>query len=385
MKSAAMVLVVLLAACHPTSPPTPTTSTSSRAVESAPPSTGLRYLGGPADSRFARVSEPRELSFPRDHGSHDEFRSEWWYFTGNLDSADGRHFGFELTFFRVGLAAASTEPRASAWATKQVWMANFTITDVRGGRFLSAERFARGALGLAGATAPPFRVWLDDWSVTGDADARSAELALRAKDERFAISLALEAAAPVAAHGDRGFDAKGPEPGNASFYYSFPRLSARGSIELDGTSVDVAGTAWMDREWSTSALSAGVLGWAWFGLQLSDGRELMFYRLRQADGTANRYSSGSLIERDGTITRLGVDDVESQPIAYWTSERTHRTYPLAWRIAIPTQGLTLSVQPYLEDQEIDRAVRYWEGAVRVTGSARGAQIDGQGYLELAGY
>jgi len=385
MKSAAMVLVVLLAACQPTSPPTPTTSTSSRAVESAPPSTGLRYLGGPADSRFARVSEPRELSFPRDHGSHDEFRSEWRAPAANLDSADGRHFGFELTFFRVGLAAASTEPRASAWATKQVWMANFTITDVRGGRFLSAERFARGALGLAGATAPPFRVWLDDWSVTGDADARSAELALRAKDERFAISLALEAAAPVAAHGDRGFDAKGPEPGNASFYYSFPRLSARGSIELDGTSVDVAGTAWMDREWSTSALSAGVLGWAWFGLQLSDGRELMFYRLRQADGTANRYSSGSLIERDGTITRLGVDDVESQPIAYWTSERTHRTYPLAWRIAIPTQGLTLSVQPYLEDQEIDRAVRYWEGAVRVTGSARGAQIDGQGYLELAGY
>jgi len=385
MKYAAIVLLVLLAACQPTSPPTPKTSTSSRAIESAPASTGLRYLGGPADSHFQRVSEPRELSFPRDHGSHDEFRSEWWYFTGNLDSADGRHFGFELTFFRVGLAAASTEPRASAWATKQVWMANFTITDVRSGRFLSAERFARGALGLAGATAPPFRVWLDDWSVTGDADARSAELALRAKDERFAISLALEAAAPVAAHGDRGFDAKGPEPGNASFYYSFPRLSARGSIDLDGTSVDVAGTAWMDREWSTSALSAGVLGWAWFGLQLSDGRELMFYRLRQADGTANRYSSGSLIERDGTITRLGVDDVESQPIAYWTSERTHRTYPLAWRIAIPTQGLTLSVQPYLEDQEIDRAVRYWEGAVRVTGSARGAQIDGQGYLELAGY
>ena len=204
-------------------------------------------------------------------------------------------------------------------------------------------------------------------------------------DERFAISLALESAAPVAAHGDRGFDVKGPEQGNASFYYSFPRLSARGSIDLDGTSVDVAGTAWMDREWSTSALSAGVLGWAWFGIQLSDGRELMFYRLRQADGTANRYSSGSLIERDGTITRLRVDDVESQPIAYWTSERTHATYPLAWRIAIPTQGLALSVQPYLEDQEIDRAVRYWEGAVRVSGNARGAPIDGQGYLELAGY
>jgi predicted secreted hydrolase len=381
MKPAAIVVsLVLLSACQPTSPPA-----SGPAIDPAPPSTGLRYLGGPADPRFARVGEPRELSFPRDHGSHDEFRSEWWYFTGNLDSTDGRHFGFELTFFRLGLAAASTEPRASAWATKQVWMANFTITDVRGGRYLSAERFARGAMGLAGATAPPFRVWLQDWSVAGDADARSAALALQANDEHFAISLELEAAAPVTAHGDRGFDVKGPEQGNASFYYSFPRLSARGSIDLDGKSVDVAGTAWMDREWSTSALSAGVLGWAWFGIQLSDGRELMFYRLRQADGTANRYSSGSLIERDGTITRLRVDDVESQPIAYWTSERTHRTYPLAWRISVPTQGLTLSVQPYLEDQEIDRAVRYWEGAVRVSGSARGTPLDGQGYLELAGY
>lgn len=380
MKLAAMVLLVLLSACQPTSPPT-----SGRGTESAAPSTGLRYLGGPADSRFARVSEPRELSFPGDHGSHDDFRSEWWYFTGNLDGADGRHFGFELTFFRLGLAAESAEPRASAWATKQVWMADFAITDVRGRRFLSAERFARGAMGLAGATAPPFRVWLQDWSVAGDADARSAALALRANDEHFGISLELEAAAPVAPHGDRGFDVKGPEPGNASFYYSFPRLAARGSIDLDGASVDVAGTAWMDREWSTSALSAGVVGWAWFGIQLSDGRELMFYRLRQADGTANRYSSGSLVERDGTITRLSVDDVESQPVAYWTSERTHVTYPLAWRIAIPTQGLTLSVQPYLEDQEVDRAVRYWEGAVRISGNARGGQIDGQGYLELAGY
>jgi predicted secreted hydrolase len=264
-------------------------------------------------------------------------------------------------------------------------MADFTITDVRGGRLLSAERFARGALDLAGAIASPLRVWVQDWSVSGEADARSAALTLRARDERFAIDLALEAAAPVTAHGDRGFDVKGPEPGNASFYYSFPRLSAHGSIELDGAPVEVAGTAWMDREWSTSALSAGVVGWAWFGIQLSDGRELMFYRLRQADGTANPYSSGSLIERDGTITRLHADDVESQPLAYWTSARSHVTYPVAWRISIPAQGLVFSVQPYLEDQEIDRAVRYWEGAVQVSGNARGARIEGRGYLELAGY
>jgi predicted secreted hydrolase len=382
MKRAAVALLIVLAGCRHASPPT-----SASGADAAPPSIGLRYLGGPADAGFARVNEPRELSFPRDHGSHDEFRSEWWYFTGNLDAADGRHFGFELTFFRVALAplATETEPRASAWATKQVWMAHFAVTDVHGHRFLFAERFARGALGLAGATAPPFQVWVQDWSVTGGADARSADLALHAKDEGFAVSLALEAVAPVAAHGERGFDVKGPEAGNASFYYSFPRLAARGSIEVDGASTDVVGTAWMDREWSTSALSAGVLGWAWFGIQLSDGRELMFYRLRQSDGTANRYSGGSLIERDGTVTRLRVDDVESEPLAYWTSQRTHVTYPLAWKISIPTQGLALSVQPYLEDQEIDRTVRYWEGAVRVAGRAGGAQVDGQGYLELAGY
>ena len=380
MRRTAIALLMLVAGCRQAIPPP-----SGLGVDAPPPSIGLRYLHGSADSGFARVSEPRELSFPRDHASHDQFRSEWWYFTGNLDAADGRHFGFELTFFRVALEPVGAEPRASAWATKQVWMAHFAVTDVHGRRFLSAERFARGALGLAGATAPPFRVWVEDWSVAGDADARNAELALRAKDERFSVALTLEAVAPIAAHGEHGLDVKGPEPGNASFYYSFPRLAARGSVEVDGMSADVAGAAWMDREWSTSALSAGVLGWAWFGIQLSDGRELMFYRLRQSDGTANRYSGGSLIERDGTVTRLRVDDVETEPLAYWTSQRTHVNYPLAWRIAIPSQALALTVEPYLEEQEIDRTVRYWEGAVRVAGTAGGAQIDGQGYLELAGY
>ena len=380
MRGAAIALSLLLASCRQTTPPP-----SGPDVDAARPSIGLRYLSGPAETGFARVERPRELAFPRDHGSHDEFKSEWWYYTGNLDSADGRHFGFELTFFRVALAPLATEPRASAWATRQIWMAHFAVTDVHGRRFLSAERFARGALGLAGATVPPFRVWVQDWSVAGDADAEHAKLALSASDERFALSLELDAVAPVAAHGDRGFDVKGPEPGNASFYYSFPRLAARGSIEVDGMSTAVAGVAWMDREWSTSALSAGVLGWAWFGIQLSDGRDLMFYRLRQSDGTANRYSGGSLIERDGTVMRLRAEDVESEPLAYWTSQRTHVTYPLAWQISIPTQELALSVEPYLEDQEIDRTVRYWEGAVRVSGRARGAQIDGQGYLELAGY
>jgi predicted secreted hydrolase len=380
MKRAAILWSLLLVACRQTSPPA-----SGLASGAMPPPGGLRYLGGAADAGFARATQPRDLVFPRDHASHDEFRSEWWYFTGNLNTPDQRHFGFELTFFRLGLAPDGQEPRVSAWGTKQVWMAHLAVTDVHAGRFLAAQRLARGALGLAGATAPPMHVWVEDWSVSGDADAQTAELALRARDERISVSLELRAIAPVALHGDRGLDVKGPEDGNASYYYSFPRLAARGSVEVDGMQSEVTGTAWMDREWSTSALSAGVVGWAWFGIQLSDGRELMFYRLRQADGRANRYSGGSLVEPDGTITKLRAEDVDSAPTAYWTSERTQTTYPVAWRISIPAQGLTLSVQPYYDGQEIDQAVRYWEGAVRVEGSARGSEVAGEGYLELAGY
>jgi predicted secreted hydrolase len=221
--------------------------------------------------------------------------------------------------------------------------------------------------------------------VSGDADARNAALTLRAQDARVSLALDLRAVKPVAVHGDRGLDAKGPEPGNASYYYSFPRLAVRGAIEVDGDRSDVTGRAWMDREWGTSALSAGVVGWEWFGLQLSDGRELMLYRLRLADGTSSPYSGGSLIEVDGTATRLRSADFELEPMEDWTSQRTHARYPVAWRIAMPMKGLALTVRPRVRDQEVDLSVRYWEGAVRVTGQGREGSLAGEGYLELAGY
>ena len=386
MRGALALLLIGLAACKPAASPgpaLPSASDGSDAALAAP--TGIRYLGGQVGGQFARATQPRELAFPRDHGSHDEFRNEWWYFTGNVADAEGRPFGFELTFFRIALAAGGAEKRSSAWAANQVWMAHFAITDIRNGRLIAAERFARGAMGLAGATHTPFHVWVEDWSVHGAADGRNAQLTLGAQDAKIDVSLELEALKPVAVHGDGGLDAKGPEPGNASYYYSFPRLAARGTINVEGETSSVTGSAWMDREWSTSALSAGVVGWEWFGLQLSDGRELMLYRLRQTDGAASAYSSGSIIEVDGTTTRLLRADFEAEATEFWTSQRNHVRYPVAWRLVVPGSELTLTIEPRVRDQEIDLSVRYWEGAVGVTGHARDKTLNGEGYLELAGY
>lgn len=378
----APLFLVGLAACKPVAPP----ATPIRAEPQSAAPTGLRFLGGQVDDGFARATQPQDLVFPRDHGSHEGFRNEWWYFTGNLATSSGREFGFELTFFRIGLAPRhAEESRASAWQTNEVWMAHFAITDVQAGRLIAAERLARGALGLAGAAPAPFRVWVEDWSVDGKADGQSAALSLRAQDGQVSASLELEALKPVAVHGDRGLDSKGPEPGNASYYYSFPRLAVRGWLAVDGRRSDVTGNAWMDREWSTSALSAGVVGWEWFGLQLSDGRELMLYGLRRTDGTLSGYSGGSLVAADGSTARLGRADIELEATRYWTSPRTRVRYPVSWRIAIPAAGLTLSIEPRVADQEINLSVRYWEGAVGATGYGREGPLAGQGYLELAGY
>jgi predicted secreted hydrolase len=382
MRRSLALLLMGLTACKPAV--SPESASRASGTELAGP-TGLRYLGGQVDGDFARATQPRDLVFPRDHGSHDDFRNEWWYFTGNVEDSARRRFGFELTFFRIGLAPHGDETRPSAWAANQVWMAHLAITDVQNGRLIAAERFARGAMGLAGATSAPFRVWVEDWSVHGEADARNAALTLRAEDAQLSVSLELQALKPVAVHGDRGLDAKGPEPGNASYYYSFPRLAVRGAIDVGGSRSDVTGSAWMDREWSTSVLSAGVVGWEWFGLQLSDGRELMLYRLRQTDGTASAYSGGSLVGVDGTTTRLRRADFEVEPTESWTSQRSHVRYPVAWRLAIPASELTLTVEPRVRDQEINLSVRYWEGAVHVTGRARDQALTGEGYLELAGY
>lgn len=370
----ALACAVLLAACSGSAP----------SNEAGAP-TGIRFLADGAEDGFARARTPRAFEFPADHGSHPEFRTEWWYFTGNLLDAGGRHFGFELTFFRVGFEGRAEHPKSS-WATQQIWMAHFALTDTARERFVAAERLSRGALDLAGAQSAPFRVWVEDWSAEALSGVLEEGLKLRAEAEQAGLDLRLRPTKPHVAQGDAGLDAKGPEPGNASFYYSLPRMTASGSVrDSEGEAWRVEGEAWMDREWSTSSLSPDVEGWDWFALQLDDGRDVMLYRLRERGGGTSPFSGGSLVGADGAVVRLGPEDFELDPRRSWTSQASGVTYPVAWTVRLPGHGLELDVTPRLESQELRLSVRYWEGAVQVSGTDNGAPIGGHGYLELAGY
>ena len=343
------------------------------------------FLGTRPAPGYARALAPRPFSFPADHGPHPDFRSEWWYFTGNLAAADSRHFGFQLTFFRFALAPG-TVARESAWATNQAWMAHFTLTDTANGRFHTAERLGRGALGIAGAQVRPFRVWLDDWQALSSAPQSGLfPLRLEAGHGPVAIELDLTAAKPLILQGQDGWDRKGPQPGDASYYYSFTRLDAQGRVRIGESRFDVTGSAWMDREWSSNALGGNLAGWDWLSLQLSDGSELMLYRLRRHDGAVDSYSSGALSLPGGAKQALAADEFEFQPRRWWTSPKTRVRYPVAWSLKIPSRELSLELEPVLDDQELDLTVRYWEGAVRAKGHSDTGLVTGQGYLELAGY
>lgn len=351
-----------------------------------PANTGLRLLGGESGDGFALATTPRDFVFPLDHGSHPDFRTEWWYFTGNLETAEDRHFGFELTFFRYALAPPrATTPSDSAWRSEEVWMAHFAVTDSAGRRFIARERLTRAAFGLAGADADPLRVWVKDWSATGRASNGELALRLEARDEQTALSLSLQSTAPPVAQGDRGLDTKGVGYGNASYYYSMPRLEADGQITVEGETFAVTGLAWLDREWSTSSLEPGTVGWDWFALHLSDGSSLMFYRLRTTNGEASPFSGGTLVSADGSQTRLTRSEVELTALDFWLSPATGVRYPVAWRLVAPGLGVTLEIRPYLDKQELDLSVRYWEGAVRGEGTGPAGPLSAQGYLELAGY
>jgi predicted secreted hydrolase len=393
-------------------------------------------MGPVGDEGFERALEPRGFRFPGDHGPHDGFRTEWWYYTGNLTSSSGRRFGFQLTFFRNALASRPPE-RASSWATSIVHMGHFAVTDVDGGRFFAFERFARESLGLAGARAEPFRVWIGDWESTrgesgahGEAaaadreadraasdrllprtvvaadDAAALPMRIRAEQDGVGLTLELVPLKPLVLQGDRGLSQKGQEPGNASYYYSFTRLGALGTVSVDAVEHAVEGLAWMDREWSTSALSAGQVGWDWFALQLDDGSELMLYRLRRADGSSDPLSAGTFVRPRATNSALaddcetvsdsnrslecdakvslGVDDFELEQTDSWKSPRGG-DYPAGWVVRVESLDLELSVTPLVADQELDVTVRYWEGAVSVTGTRSERPVSGRGYVELTGY
>jgi predicted secreted hydrolase len=343
-------------------------------------------LGAGDLAGFARATAPRAFSFPADHGPHPEFRTEWWYYTGNLETGAGRHFGFQLTFFRTALAppGPSAPSRASGWAARQLYLAHFALTDTGGRRFQAWARLGREALGLAGAQASPFRVWVEDWSAAS-AGPEDLPVRLRAAEGDVAIDLTLSGDRPLVLQGDRGLSRKGPEPGNASFYYSRSRLDAVGTVRAGGERLAVSGLAWMDREWSTSALGPDLAGWDWIALQLDDGRDLMVYRLRRRDGGADPHSAGVLVAADGTTRPLAGDEATLEVLDHWTSPRSRVRYPGRWRLAVPAAALRVEIVPRLADQELTVGTRYWEGAVRVEGTAAGRPVAGRGYVELVGY
>ncbi len=362
------------------------------ALESLPPA-------GSAEG-FTRATEPGGVEFPRDLGPHDDYQTEWWYYTGNLTTADGRPFGFQFTIFRRALGgeestddtddtdSVETEKSvksvdsSSDWRTEQVYLAHFTISDVGAGEFYAAERFSRGAAGLAGAAADPYRVWLEDWTVeqTGPGQVR-----LRARTEDVALDLMLNETLPPVLHGDGGLSVKGPEPGNASYYYSIVQQQAAGTVAVGAESFAVTGLAWKDHEWSTSALSPGAVGWDWFSLQLDNGGALMLFEIRREDGTREPASAGSYIAPDGTVTPLALGDWTIEVTDTWTSPTSGGEYPAGWRIAVPSKGLELEGRPLLAEQELNVSTVYWEGAVAFEGTLAGAPIGARGYIEMTGY
>ncbi len=330
----------------------------------------------PPNDCFATASEPADIAFPRDLGPHNAFRTEWWYYTGNLGTPEGRHFGYQLTFFRH---AFSCEPAngPSKWRTRQLYLAHYAVTDTETGRFYSKYRINRESLGIAGAQSSPYRVWIDDWQVKE----KDSGLVLAASDEKIRLDLTLLTEKPAILQGDKGFSRKGPEPFNASYYYSFPDIKTSGKVEINGKVYTVRGRSWFDHEWSTSALSSNTAGWDWFSIHLEDGRSLMLCRVRDKEGISNGFGFGSLSYSDGRIRILSETQFQLSPTGYWQSPATGKRYPLNWEISIPSEHLLLVAAPVIPNQEHTHMTTYWEGAVRYTGK----NIKGTGYIELTGY
>lgn len=318
-------------------------------------------------------------AFPRDHFEHPDFRTEWWYYTGNLRDPAGKRFGFELVFFRQGRRSLPVENR-SAWRVDDLYLAHLALTDIDGGRFYSEERLNRAGPGLAGASFERQRVWNGNWSAQWDGERQT----LDAVGSAFRFHLALAPATPPVIHGIGGVSQKAAGAGKASHYVSFPKLEAAGSVELGNARYSVTGTAWMDHEWFTHQLDASQVGWDWFSVQLDDGRELMLFELRTKSGAIDANSSGTYIDARGAAHHLTAAAFSLRPERYWISPKTKTRYPVSWRIAVPSLALNLRCDAALDGQELAAAgaggPAYWEGAVRYSGSAGGV-----GYLEMTGY
>lgn len=377
-----------------------------RSAETRPPAPAVQPAAqqaaqpaAPAGVRFARAAGRRAWSFPRDHGQHPRYRLEWWYYTGIVRTREGRAFGYQATFFRQGLRPGAAAG-ASAWRTGSLYLAHLAVSDIERNGYRYATRAGRDSLALSGAAEDRHRVWLNDWRVEPLEGAGQA-IRIEARDQSIGIALTLDPATPPVLHGDRGLDQKGAQPGQASWYYSLPRMRTSGEIFVGADHWSVTGTSWMDHEFGTSQLGEDQVGWDWFSVRLDSGLDLMVYRLRTRSGNASPSSGGTLVAASGRATRVrlvdrsdghaGPTEVFATATAegVWISPATKAHYPLFWTIRIPSVALTLTIKPAMNDQEIPPGAGlpfgYWEGAIWVRGSQAGKPVQGEGYLELTGY
>jgi len=337
-----------------------------------------------SNGRFKALDPKQNLSFPRDHGSHDDARVEWWYVTGQLDTPSGRRLGYQLTFFRTGLTDEPRSARASSFAARDLFLAHFARTDVTAGTFRFAERIHRTGVGAAFAREDRLSVANEDWRL----EEVGGRLILYASDGGEEISLVLTPEKPPILHGEGGLSRKGPEDEAVSRYVSFTRLRSEGWWTAGGKSEAVTGLSWFDHEWGSGSIGKDTAGWDWFALHLLDGRDLMLYRMRGKGGSPTSYSSGTLVEKDGRTAPLGAADFTIEETARWNSARSGASYPARWVLRVPRSGVAVVVVPLVRNQELvtekSTRVTYWEGACDVTAPGGGAPL-GRAYVEMTGY
>ena len=358
----------------------------------------LGHIAGAGTTQFKLALAPYAFQFPRDHNSHPAYATEWWYYTGHLQSKDGRKWGYQLTWFRTALAPAID--RKSKWAARDLMFAHFALTDERGQTFYFSDRIGRANLGMNGAdtTSVSPRIWCGDWALkfggkTGEKQhlrARSKSDARATQNQSFALDLAQVALKAPTIHGENGVSQKSAGRGRASHYYSFTRLKTSGTLVVNGERLSVSGQSWFDHEYGSNQMDKSQVGWDWFSIQLNDGRELMVYRLRLKNGQTEPLSSGTLIEKNGKSRHLTRAEFVLKPLSTWKSAATGATYPAKWRVTLPREKMTLEVTPTVANQELRPSrtganLAYWEGSIGVRGTQNGRALSGVGYLEMTGY
>ncbi|MBI4768815.1 MAG: carotenoid 1,2-hydratase [Deltaproteobacteria bacterium] len=326
-----------------------------------------------------------KYEFPRDHRVHREFKTEWWYYNGYLRGPEGKRFGYQVTFFRVGLIPDSIPKTGSRWHIREVYMTHLAVTDINHKTFLYQEKAGRANLGLAGADKDQYRVWVEKWQVIEEGKGHQ----IRAGDGDLSLSLKIIPTLPPLIHGVNGISRKGDGIGRASHYYSMTRMETKGQIKIKGKKFQVSGLSWMDHEFGSNQLQETQIGWDWFSLQLDNGLDLMIYQLRHEDGRVDPNSSGTLAGPDSRKIHLALSEIKIRVLNLWKSPRSGAIYPASWEIYLPQHDLRLTLVPLTADQELmtpnSTRITYWEGIVKVRGSYKGRIVEGSGYVEMTGY